>query len=355
MGETSRIMTEEQIRRYSRHLILPEVGGAGQRKLLNSRVLLIGAGGLGSPVALYLAAAGVGTLGIVDFDVVDLSNLQRQILHHGHDLGRPKVESAIDTIGDLNPDVKVIPYPEALSSENARRILADFDVVVNGCDNFPTPVPGQRRVRLSREADGGREYLQIRGASHGLLAGAWMLSVSLSGAAAARGGAQLRRGRSAGRGVRCHRVHPRGGDDQAPLGTGGAAGRPPGVLRRTGDGIPPGQVPSRPRLPGLRRSSDDHRPDRLPRVLRGSPAHEERYADAVPNTGNVPRSHPWCWARPASSSASSWPYSGPTRPSWSWPSPSLGSWQWSSGASASRAPRRGMARAGTWRWVGPAI
>ena len=138
MGETRRVMTEEQIRRYSRHLILPEVGGVGQRKLLNSRVLLIGVGGLGSPVALYLAAAGVGTLGIVDFDVVDLSNLQRQILHHGHDVGRPKVQSAVDTIGDLNPDVKVIPYQEALSSENVRRIFADFDVVVNGCDNFPT-------------------------------------------------------------------------------------------------------------------------------------------------------------------------------------------------------------------------
>jgi adenylyltransferase/sulfurtransferase len=138
MGETGRVMTEEQVRRYSRHLILPEVGGAGQRKLLNSRVLLIGAGGLGSPVALYLAAAGVGTLGIVDFDVVDLSNLQRQILHHGHDVGRPKVQSAVDTIGDLNPDVKVIPYQEALSSENVRRIFADFDIVVNGCDNFPT-------------------------------------------------------------------------------------------------------------------------------------------------------------------------------------------------------------------------
>ena len=138
MGATGRVMTEEQIRRYSRHLILPEVGGVGQRKLLNSRVLLIGAGGLGSPVALYLAAAGVGTLGIVDFDVVDLSNLQRQILHRGRDVGRPKVQSALDTIGDLNPDVKVIPYPEALSSENVRRIFADFDVVVNGCDNFPT-------------------------------------------------------------------------------------------------------------------------------------------------------------------------------------------------------------------------
>jgi adenylyltransferase/sulfurtransferase len=130
--------TEEQIRRYSRHIILPEVGGMGQRKLLSSKVLLIGAGGLGSPAALYLAAAGVGTLGIVDFDAVDLSNLQRQILHHVHDIGRPKVQSAVEAIADLNPDVKVIPYREALSSENVRRIFADYDVIVNGCDNFPT-------------------------------------------------------------------------------------------------------------------------------------------------------------------------------------------------------------------------
>ena len=130
--------TEEQIRRYSRHIILPEVGGMGQRKLLGSKVLLIGAGGLGSPAALYLAAAGVGTLGIVDFDAVDLSNLQRQILHHVRDVGRPKVESAADSIAALNPDVKVIPYREALSSENVKRIFAEYDVIVNGCDNFPT-------------------------------------------------------------------------------------------------------------------------------------------------------------------------------------------------------------------------
>lgn len=130
--------TEEQIRRYSRHIILPEVGGTGQRKLLSSKVLLIGAGGLGSPAALYLAAAGVGTLGIVDFDVVDLSNLQRQILHHVHDVGRPKVQSAVETIGDLNPDVKVIPYNAPLNSANVRQIFAEYDVIVNGCDNFPT-------------------------------------------------------------------------------------------------------------------------------------------------------------------------------------------------------------------------
>jgi molybdopterin/thiamine biosynthesis adenylyltransferase len=138
VAESPLILTEEQVRRYSRHLILPEIGGKGQRKLLQSRVLLIGAGGLGSPAALYLAAAGVGTLGIVDFDLVDLSNLQRQILHHSHDVGRAKVQSAVETIGELNPDVKVVPHQEALTSQNARRILADYDVIVNGSDNFPT-------------------------------------------------------------------------------------------------------------------------------------------------------------------------------------------------------------------------
>ncbi len=129
---------EEQIRRYSRHIILPEVGGKGQRKLLNSSVLLVGAGGLGSPAALYLAAAGVGRLGIIDADVVDMSNLQRQILHHVDDVGRPKVHSAVDTIARINPDVKVEPFQAVLSSDNAKEIIGQFDVVVNGSDNFPT-------------------------------------------------------------------------------------------------------------------------------------------------------------------------------------------------------------------------
>jgi molybdopterin/thiamine biosynthesis adenylyltransferase len=138
MGEIGLALTEDQIRRYSRHLMLAEVGGKGQRRLLSSKVLLIGAGGLGSPAALYLAAAGVGTLGIVDFDVVDVSNLQRQILHHGHDVGRPKVQSAVETLADINPDVRVVPHQEALSSANAMRLFSQYDVIVNGSDNFPT-------------------------------------------------------------------------------------------------------------------------------------------------------------------------------------------------------------------------
>ncbi|MDO8750962.1 MAG: molybdopterin-synthase adenylyltransferase MoeB [Dehalococcoidia bacterium] len=132
------IFTPEQAKRYSRHIIMPQIGGKGQRKLLEAKVLLIGAGGLGSPVALYLAAAGVGTLGIVDFDVVDITNLQRQILHHTHDIGRLKVVSAAETIGEINPDVRVVQHQVQLSSENALELLRPYDIVVDGSDNFPT-------------------------------------------------------------------------------------------------------------------------------------------------------------------------------------------------------------------------
>lgn len=131
-------LTDAQRDRYSRHLLLPEVGEAGQAKLLASKVLLLGAGGLGSPAALYLAAAGVGTIGLVDGDVVDASNLQRQILHATSRLGMPKVDSAEKAIKDLNPDVKVVKFEERVLSDNVERIFKDFDVVVDGTDNFPT-------------------------------------------------------------------------------------------------------------------------------------------------------------------------------------------------------------------------
>ena len=137
--QTPRVLSAAQRARYSRHILIPEVGEEGQQKLLDARVLLIGAGGLGSPASLYLAAAGVGTLGIVDADIVDDSNLQRQIVHSMNTLGEPKVLSAKQTIEALNPDVTVVPYQERLTSENVERILADgWDVIVDGADNFPT-------------------------------------------------------------------------------------------------------------------------------------------------------------------------------------------------------------------------
>ena len=131
-------LTPEQMERYSRHFMLAQVGEAGQKRLLRAKALLIGAGGLGSPAAVYLAAVGVGTIGIIDSDVVDLSNLQRQILHRTADVGRPKVESARDTIHALNPDVTVVPYAERLTVDNIDRIIKDYDVVVDGSDNFAT-------------------------------------------------------------------------------------------------------------------------------------------------------------------------------------------------------------------------
>src|SRR5712691_2430025 len=131
-------MTKDQQLRYSRHMIMPEVGAEGQRHLNEARVLCIGAGGLGSPAALYLAAAGVGTLGLVDFDVVDSSNLQRQILHGTKDVGRKKLESAAERLKDVNPNVEVMPHEVRLSSDNALEVLRDYDVIADGTDNFPT-------------------------------------------------------------------------------------------------------------------------------------------------------------------------------------------------------------------------
>jgi molybdopterin/thiamine biosynthesis adenylyltransferase/rhodanese-related sulfurtransferase len=136
--DVPRVLTADQKRRYSRHLLIPEVGEEGQAKLLAAKVLLIGAGGLGSPAALYLAAAGVGTIGLVDFDVVDDSNLQRQIIHTRDRVGMRKTESARIAIEALNGDVRVVEHNEMLNGENARLLFDQYDIIVNGCDNFPT-------------------------------------------------------------------------------------------------------------------------------------------------------------------------------------------------------------------------
>jgi molybdopterin/thiamine biosynthesis adenylyltransferase/rhodanese-related sulfurtransferase len=136
--DVPRTLSAEQRDRYSRHLLIPEIGNEGQQKLLDAKVLLLGAGGLGSPTALYLAAAGVGTLGIVDDDVVDLSNLQRQVIHSTQRIGIPKVDSAEESIHALNPDVKVVKYPVRLDASNIMEIIEGYDVIVDGVDNFPT-------------------------------------------------------------------------------------------------------------------------------------------------------------------------------------------------------------------------
>ena len=138
MTQQTAPLTPDQVKRYSRHIIMNDVGSRGQRKLMQSKVLILGAGGLGSPSAIYLSLAGVGTIGLVDFDVVDLSNLQRQILHHTADVGRSKLQSARDTIHAFNPDVNVVLHETRLESHNAMEIIGQYDMVVNGADNFAT-------------------------------------------------------------------------------------------------------------------------------------------------------------------------------------------------------------------------
>jgi adenylyltransferase/sulfurtransferase len=132
------ILTPDQVKRYSRHIIMGDVGSKGQRALMGAKALIIGAGGLGSPSAIYLSLAGVGTVGIVDFDVVELSNLQRQVLHHTADVGRPKVQSAVDNIKAYNPDVNVVVHETRLEADNAMEIISQYDLVINGADNFAT-------------------------------------------------------------------------------------------------------------------------------------------------------------------------------------------------------------------------
>jgi molybdopterin/thiamine biosynthesis adenylyltransferase/molybdopterin converting factor small subunit len=132
------VLTPEQVDRYSRHIIMPQVGPAGQRKLMEAKVLIVGAGGLGGPAALYLALAGVGTIGIVDFDVVDLSNLQRQVLHQNDDVGKAKTLSAKETLNAYNPDVSVVTHNTPITSDNAMEIIPQYDLIINGADNFTT-------------------------------------------------------------------------------------------------------------------------------------------------------------------------------------------------------------------------
>src|SRR5262252_6508690 len=131
-------LTKEEILRYSRHLIMPEVGMEGQMKLKNAKILMVGTGGLGAPLGLYLSAAGIGRIGLVDFDVVDFTNLQRQVIHGTKDVGRKKLDSAADRMLDINPNIEIDRHETALSSENALQILKDYDIVVDGTDNFPT-------------------------------------------------------------------------------------------------------------------------------------------------------------------------------------------------------------------------
>ena len=190
--DVPRALSAEQKNRYSRHLLVPEVGEAGQVRLLESKVLLVGAGGLGCPAGLYLAAAGVGTLGIVDSDVVDVTNLQRQVLHTTAAVGRPKTESAAATIKALNPDVKVVRHDVRLDSTNVMDVIAPYDVIIDGCDNFTTKYLVNDAAVLAGKINVYGSIFRFDGqASVFVPRRRALLPLSLPGADAARAGALL--------------------------------------------------------------------------------------------------------------------------------------------------------------------
>ena len=209
-------LSVDEVKRYSRHLIIPDVGMAGQKRLKNAKVLVVGAGGLGSPALLYLAAAGVGTLGIVDFDTVDESNLQRQIIHGVSDVGKSKAESARESIAEVNPYVKVILHKERLEADNVMEIFAPYDLIIDGTDNFATRyLVNDACVLLHKPYVWGSIY-RFDGQASRVLGGLRpLLPLPLPGAPAARHGPVLRRGRRPRRAVRVDRLDPGQRGDQA--------------------------------------------------------------------------------------------------------------------------------------------
>ena len=250
--EVPRALSAEQRERYSRHLLIPEIGAEGQQKLLDAKVLLLGAGGLGSPTALYLAAAGVGTLGIVDDDVVDLSNLQRQVIHNSQRIGTPKVDSAEESIHALNPDVKVVKYKTRLDASNIMEIIDGYDVVVDGVDNFPTRyLLNDASVRLripvvSASILGFDGQLSVFKPYDGPV-----LPLPVPRAAAGRARAVVRRQRRARRAAR--HDGPAAGDRgrQADPRHRRARDRAPAAVRRARRDAHRGEGAPRPRLPDL--------------------------------------------------------------------------------------------------------
>ena len=255
--------------RYSRHLLIPEVGEEGQLRLLDSSILLVGAGGLGSPAALYLAAAGVGRIGIVDADVVDETNLQRQIAHSTDSLGEPKTDSARRRIESLNPDVEVVPFRERLTSENIERILEPgWDVIVDGADNFPTRY-------LVNDASVWHDIPVVHGSIFRFEGQVTVfkpgsgpvLPLLVPAAAAAGARAELCRGRRAGRAAGGDRLDPGNRGAEARARDRRAARRAAPALRRALGRVRRDEAAARPRLPGVRRKPFHHGLRRLRRVL----------------------------------------------------------------------------------------
>ena len=270
-------LTPEEIERYRRHLVLRDVGGQGQQKLKASRVLVVGAGGLGSPVIMYLAAAGVGTLGIIDDDLVTLSNLQRQIVHDTGQVGRPKVESARRTVADLNPHVRVERYAERLDAANALDIIGRYDIVADGSDNFATRYLVSRCLLSGAQAAGvrgGRALRRLcddvqaaRAASRRRAVAHLPLPVSRVASSGHRG--QLRRGGRARR--RCRRGRRSAGDGgvEGDCRHRRKSGRPPSHLRCARPALRAGEDGLGPRQPAVGPAGDHYGPVDPCRAVRG--------------------------------------------------------------------------------------
>jgi adenylyltransferase/sulfurtransferase len=277
-------LSNEEIRRYSRHLIMPEVGMEGQKKLKAARVLAVGTGGLGSPLSLYLAAAGVGTLGLVDYDVVDDSNLQRQILFGVADIGRPKLDAAEERLRGVNPHVSIVKFEERLTSENALRIIRDFDIVADGTDNFPTRYlvndacvfTGKPNVYASFSVSRGRPP------SSGREKGPCYRCLCRAAAAGPR--PVLRRGGVLG--ILPGLGHPGDRDDQAHSRVRRPAHRPAAPRGRPRHAVPGVEAPQEPRLRHLRKESDGHEAVTTRPSAASSPKRPPRRPAACPRSAS---------------------------------------------------------------------
>ena len=241
-------LNNDEIRRYSRHLILPEVGLAGQKKIKGTSVLCIGAGGLGSPIAMYLAAAGIGKIGIVDFDTVDYSNLQRQILHTDADVGRSKAESAKETIRGINPHSEVVIHNTRITSENALDLIRPYDIVVDGTDNFPTRYLTNDACVLLKKPNVYGSIFRFEGQASVFAPhlGGPCYRCLVSRTAAAGHGAELRGRRRAGRAARHYRLHPGDGNFEARPRQGNFTRGTAAAVQRAGHEVPRIEIAPRP-------------------------------------------------------------------------------------------------------------
>ena len=283
--------TEDQILRYSRHILLPEVGGDGQEKLLNAKVVLVGAGGLGSPVGYYLAAAGVGTIGVIDNDRVEISNLQRQIAHNTKRLGVLKADSAKETYETLNHDVKVVTHKERLTSANIKDIIKDYDIVVDGSDNFPTRYLVNDACVMLKKTLMSAAVFRFEGQVMTIYPGRGaLLPLPLRGPAARRHGAVLPGSGHPRRGDRRDRDAPGHRGDQGDPRHRRAAQGEAAALERARYELPDREGAAEPGMPGLRRASDDHGTDRLRAVLLDEPlkmrSHGVRSGDDAERSAN---------------------------------------------------------------------